>query len=252
MASEIYYPAPEVAERYINLLPQFRVDEGLAHWAEQYAVGHAGRCLWDAQFLARRFGTGRILNIGGAPYLFEMILKEEKPDLELVTVDLEPGRFPGAGEALGIRVIGGDVESPNWQLEQKFDCIVFAEILEHLRIDLLGTLIRVRDHLTTQGILYLTTPNGLSFWNIFKHYTRGRTGPSPTMEWRKLSSIGHMGHVREYSTVEVTELLTSCNFTIDNVILRSQKDGRWLLRDLVLASRSQFASEMVIVARTAR
>jgi hypothetical protein len=234
MASEIYYPAPEVAERYINLLPRFRVDEGLAHWAEQYAMGHAGRCLWDAQFLARRFGTGRILNIGGAPYLFEMILKEEQPDLELVTVDLEPGRFPGAGEALGIRVIGGDVESPNWQLEQKFDCIVFAEILEHLRI------------------LYLTTPNGLSFWNIFKHYTRGRTGPSPTMEWRKLSSIGHMGHVREYSTVEVTELLTSCNFTIDNVILRSQKDGRWLLRDLVLASRSQFASEMVIVARTAR
>lgn len=249
MAAKIYYPAREVAEKYIELLPRFRVAQDLVSWAEGYALGHAGRCLWDAQFLANHSAKGRVLNIGGAPYLFEMILRDQRPDLELVTVDLEPNRFPGVEESLGIRVIRANIEAANWRLDEEFDCVVFAEILEHLRIDLLGTLGRVRDHLKDQGILYLTTPNGLSFWNIFKHFLQGRTGPSPILEWGKLSNLGHMGHVREYSISEVTELLTCCGFRIDKIILRSSKDGNWPLRDILLKARPKFAGEIVIVAR---
>jgi len=248
MGAEIYYPAHEVVERYIELLPRFRADHNLAHWAEQYVSGHAGRCLWDAQFLAERYKTGRILNIGGAPYVFEMALKTLNPDLQLVTVDLEPDRFPGVEEALGIEIIRGDIESKDWHLDEKFDCIVFAEILEHLRLDLLGTLARVRNHLASGGILYLTTPNGLSFWNIMKHLIRGRTGPSPTAEWGKLRNLGHMGHVREYSAIEVTELLTSSGFAVDETIFRSLKEGKWPLRDIFVSTRAEFAGEIVIVA----
>ena len=249
MPAEIYYPARELAEKYIEILAQFRLSQGLADWAAQYALGHAGRCLWDARFLANHIGNGRVLNIGGAPYVFEMILRHQRPDLELVTVDLDPDRFPGVEDALGIRVIQGNIESPDWGLNETFDCIVFAEILEHMRIDLLGTLNRLRNQLEPDGTLYLTTPNGLSFLNIFHHFLQGRTGPPPIREWEKLGSLGHMGHVREYSLIEITELLTTCDFAIDKVIFRSQRDGNWPLRDLLVRSRSSLAGEIVIVAR---
>jgi SAM-dependent methyltransferase len=252
MAAEIYYPAREVASKYIELLPRFQLDQRLMEWAADYAMGHAGRCLWDARFLASRAGLGRVLNIGAAPYLFEMILREQRPDLELVAVDLDPRRFPGVEEALGIRVLQGNVESPAWKLDDSFDCIVFAEILEHLRIDLLGTLERVRAQLDHHGMLYLTTPNGLSFLNIVHHFLRGRTGPPPIREWGKLDNLGHMGHVREYSITEVTELLTTCGFAIDQITLRSQREGNWPLRDLAVRSRPRFAGEIVIVAHRSR
>jgi SAM-dependent methyltransferase len=252
MSAEIYYPARAVAEKYTGILPKFGLAPSLVDWAADYAFGHAGRCLWDARFLANHLRSGRVLNIGGAPYLFEMILRGERPDLELVSVDLAPDRFPGVEEALGIRVIQGNIESPAWRVDETFDFIVFAEILEHLRIDLLGTLDRVRNLLNPEGILYLTTPNGLSFLNIFHHFLHGRTGPSPIAEWRKLGNLGHMGHVREYSLTEVGELLTSCGFVIDKTILRSQRNGNWLLRDLLIRTRSAFAGEIIIVARRAR
>jgi 2-polyprenyl-3-methyl-5-hydroxy-6-metoxy-1,4-benzoquinol methylase len=249
MKAEIYDPAPELAAKYIELLPQLRVNPVLAEWAADYARGHAGRCRWDARFVAGELQVHQILNIGGAPYLFEMIVRNEKPEIAVVSVDLEPDRFPGAASTLGIRVICGNIENTDWGIAEKFDCIVFAEILEHLRIDLLGTLTRIRDLLKPEGILYLTTPNGLSFWNIFKHFLQGRTGPSPIVEWEKLSRLGHMGHVREYSVTEVRELLTSCGFVVDRTIFRSSKDGRWPLRDLLISRRAAFAGEIVMVAR---
>ncbi|HTV90536.1 MAG TPA: class I SAM-dependent methyltransferase, partial [Stellaceae bacterium] len=159
-----YHPAPAVVERYVQLLPRLGAEPALAHWAAEYAAGHAGRCLWDARFLAERHRTGRLLNIGGAPYVFEMVLRKEAPELDIHTIDLDPCRFPGVAETLGIRTIAADIEHPDWQLDEKFDCIVCAEVMEHMRIDLLGTMRRIREHLAPHGILYLTTPNGLSFW----------------------------------------------------------------------------------------
>jgi hypothetical protein len=147
MTIEVYDSAPDVTQAYMDLLGNFGVTPDLANWARQYAASHAGRCLWDARFLLRHHRIARLLNIGGAPYLFETALKHENPAIDIVTIDLDPVRFPGVAETLGIRVIQGDIESPDWDLDEEFDCIVFAEIFEHLRIDLLGTLARVRQNL---------------------------------------------------------------------------------------------------------
>jgi SAM-dependent methyltransferase len=249
-AAQLYYPAPDTAARYAKLLPSFGAAPELAAWAADYASGHAGRCQWDARFLAGRLRSGRVLNIGGAPFLFEMVLRAENPNLEIFTVDLNPERFPGVEQTLGLRVIRGDVERVDWQLDEKFDCVVFAEILEHLRVDLLGTLRRIKHLLTPQGILYLTTPNGLSFANIYRHYLHGRTGPSPVNEWGKLANLGHMGHVREYSAVEVREMLATCGYSVDELIMRSPKDGNWPLRDMLIRRRARFADELVILAQS--
>jgi len=249
MSVETWRPAARLTAEFVQLLPSFEAGKGLADWAEDYARGHAGRCQWDARFLATHYPSQRYLNIGGAPFLFEFALRRENPAADITSVDLDPARFPGAGNALEIRIVGADIESPTADIAGAFDCVVFAEILEHLRIDLLGTLARVRDVLTPGGVLYVTTPNGLGFEPIRRHYLRGRTGPSVVGEWGKLARLGHMGHVREYSAREMKEVLEYAGFRIETCLFREGIGGRWLLRDLLLKLRPSLASELVIVCR---
>lgn len=249
MAVEVYYPAPDFLGVYEGLLPRFGAGPDLESWARMYAAGHAGRCLWDVRFLSRLGGIGSLLNIGGAPYLFEAALKHENPSADVVTVDLDPGRFPAVEKTLGLRVLQGDIESADWGIGEEFDYIVLAEVFEHLHVDPLGAISRLQKHLAPGGTLYLTTPNGLGFLAWFKHLIRGRTGPSPVIEWEKLSRLGHMGHVREYSLVEVTDVLRYCGLRVERTIFRKPEDGRWFLRDTLISLRSSLAEEMVILAR---
>lgn len=249
MSVEIYRRAPALAAAYRDQLPGFGAAPGLRDWAAGYAADHAGRCLWDARFLLRHGRTGRLLNIGGAPYLFEFALKHENPAAEIVSVDLDPERFPHVEAALGIRVVAGNIESGGWEAGGLFDCIVLAEVFEHLRIDLLGTLAGIRNHLSRDGLLYLTTPNGLSLWALCGRFMRGRTGPPLVSEWEKLRRIGHMGHVREYSALEVTETLASCGFVIEKSMFRAPKGDKWPLRDLLVPLRPSLAEEVVVLAR---
>lgn len=249
MSAEIWRPATGLAAEFVQLLPSFEADKGLADWAADYAHGHAGRCQWDARFLTTHYPSQRYLNIGGAPFLFEFALRRENPAADITSIDLDPSRFPGAEEALGIRIVGADIESPKANIAGAFDCIVFAEILEHLRIDILGTLARIRDVLAPGGVLYVTTPNGLGFEPIRRHYLRGRTGPSVVGEWGKLVRLGHMGHVREYSAREVKEVLEHAGFRVESCRFREGIGGRWPLRDLLLKLRPSLASELVLACR---
>ncbi len=249
MAIETWRRSVELAAEFAQLLPNFGGSKELSDWAQQYAVSHAGRCQWDARFLVARHPKGRFLNVGGSPFLFEFALRRESPTANITTVDLDPTRFPGVAEALGIKIIAADIERGDWQLPGEFDGVVFAEIFEHLRIDLLGTLARVHDALAPAGMLYLTTPNGLGLAALRRHYLRGRTGPSVVAEWAKLSRLGHMGHVREYSAREVNEVLQHCGFEVEKYLFREEISDKWPMRDIILRLRPSLANEMVIICR---
>jgi hypothetical protein len=41
------------------------------------------------------------------------------------------------------------------------------------------------------------------------------------MEFRKLCELGHMGHVREYTSQEVVDVLSRCGFVPSEVIFRN-------------------------------
>lgn len=245
----LQYPrAPQFEAEFLAALPSFGADREMTQWAANYAGFHAGRCYWDAHFLSER-GVNRCLNIGGAPYLFEFALRKARPEVQLTTIDLEPGRFPNAGSIVGMRVIRGNIEvNEPLPLSEAFDVVVFAEIFEHLRINVLATMSRVRDLLTPQGHLYLTMPNGLSLNAWRKRLLRGRTGPPPVDEWSKLKQLGHMGHVREYSLSEITEVLGESNFAIEETHFRVAYSD-WPMRNILLRFWPQFAEEIVILAR---
>lgn len=243
--------APEFLHEYLAALAQFGANETLTTWAEGYAEYHAGRCYWDARFIGSRC-QGKCLNIGGAPYIFEFAIKKLFPHIDVTTIDLDPARFPNVESVIGIRVLQGDIESDTLPTQERFDFIVLTEVFEHLRINLLDTMSRIRDLLTEGGRLYLTMPNGLGYSAWRNHLLRGRTGPSPVVQWVKLKRLGHMGHVREYSLTEISEVLLHCGFTIDESHFRVRRVKPWPVRDLLLKFRSAFADEVLLLASRAQ
>ena len=100
-------------------------------------------------------------------------------------------------------------------------------------------------------------PNGLGLSAWLTKFLKGRTGPPPVAEWGKLSQIGHMGHVREYSLRELGEVLAASGLHIERALFRRQSSHYGTLRSKVrdhahgLATRvcPSLGDEVVIVAR---
>ncbi len=241
--------APAVTADYLKVVSQFGMEDGLRSWAEEYVRYHAGRCLWDVEFLTSNYQFVNCLNVGGAPFIFEYILKNKLHDINLVSVDIDPARFPILEDILGIKVINANIESHKRStddLSGQFQCVVFCELFEHLRIDLLSTISLLRTYLAKDGFLYLTMPNGIGK-NALQRWMQGRTGPDPVSEWTKLQNLGHMGHVREYSYFEARDVLVHCGFRIERYMYRrnaGDRAGRALTGAIPI-----LADEIVIIAR---
>lgn len=240
--------APAVAADYLKLVSRFGMEESLRSWAEEYVRYHAGRCLWDAEFLTSNYQFDNCLNVGGAPFIFEYLIKTKRHDIDLTSADLNPSRFPRVADTLGINVIACDVEMPSASEFSMgdFQCVAFCEIFEHLRMNLLGTMSFIRTLLAKDGFLYLTMPNGIGI-SALQRWMRGRTGPDPVSEWTKLQNLGHMGHVREYSYFEAQDVLVQCGFHVEKYLYRHRAGnpgGRFLIGALPI-----LADEIIIIAR---
>jgi hypothetical protein len=218
----VWSDASEVTADCSKIIPELCSNEDLKNWAQEYVRKQAGRCSWDVDFLVKNYKFSSCLNVGGAPFIFEYLLKKARPDLAMVSLDLDPERFPEAERVLNVKIAPINIESADpsaTRMLGQFECVVFCEIFEHLRMNLLGTMSLLRDLLVEGGILYLTTPNGQGLYAI-SEYLRGRTGSGPVNEWSKLTQLGHMGHVREYSHKEVCEVLQHCGFVVERHLYR--------------------------------
>src|SRR5258708_25861828 len=246
--------APDVAADYLKLVPELGLDRELWPWAEKYARNHAGRVLWDVDFLTRNYKFSRCLNIGGAPFVFEYLMKKAHREVEVVSVDLHPNRFRHVERVLGIKVAQLDVERPpaaGVEMVGQFQCVVFCEIFEHLRVDLLKTMSFVRSLLNEDGFMYLTMPNGLGIDALRRNLRRGRTGPDPIKEWSKLVNLGHMGHVREYSYTELRDVLVYCGFQVQRYLYRRKTGDSDRFQRILTRFIPKLGNEIVVVARRA-
>lgn len=214
----------------------------LQAWYGNYARTHAPRIARDVA-LVERFATPaeRVLDVAVVPPLLLATLAAR--GRKAAGVDLHPERFASAFAALGLDVSRCDIErEPLPYADATFDLVVFCEIFEHLRIDPIFTLAELLRVLRPGGTLLLSTPNGLSLRHLKAIVVRREPGPPLWPEYEKLRSIGHMGHVREYSVNEVAAFLRKIGFSVDEVIYRGLA-ARWLARlfhRLFPASRPYF------------
>lgn len=101
----------------------------------------------------------------------------------------------------GYRVICGDVQ--NFRLDSQFDVIVAGDIVEHLS-DIGSFLECVKNHLNSNGVLAISTPNPF-WWKIWaKVILTGNAGPNPE-------------HTCWFCEKTITQLLHRHGFQIDRI-----------------------------------
>jgi hypothetical protein len=65
-------------------------------------------------------------------------------------------------------------------------------------------------------------------------------------EFVQLDWLGHMGHVREYTKIQVVEFLQAYGFRIESVIMRGNYKSRW--KRWVTACHEGFKPFIMVVA----
>lgn len=165
--------------------------------------------------IIRKIPVRSILDVGSAPFIVPLALKEILGDkFSVNSLDIDPIRFNNINN-LPIKVIKCDIEKELISTFQKYDLIVLSHVFEHLRLDLIYSAENIKDALNKGGYLYIETPNLLSIrgWiKLLRSRTSGAYTTSLYSEWYKLKRFGHMGHVREYTEVEILHFFNAVGF----------------------------------------
>ena len=236
-------------------VPGAAVGELEAFLRESGAAGdfmaHRARYLSDARLVRKHVGPGVLLEVGSAPCHMTAILTT--CGVKVTGVDLDPERCRWLIERHGLDVRPCDIErQPLPFAEGAFRHVLFAETLEHLRVDPLFALSEINRVLEQGGTLLLTTPNFYSAQNIAR-FLLGRGITDAYEEYSKLRRIGHMGHVREYTARELHRLLRASGFEVVSLAFKhyNYRGGRrgMAARVAFAILPRRFRSYQVVVAR---
>jgi SAM-dependent methyltransferase len=194
---------------------------------------------------------GVLLEIGGYPFHFSMCLR--KLGVDLTTIDLAPERARDLIREHSLRVIACDIESERLPFKNhSVATVVLCATFEHLRVDPLFALEERRRVLQWGGGLYLTTPNLYRLGNVVSFILgRGLTF-DPINEYDKLRSLGHMGHVREYTASEIVRFLERAGFISVDVKMRAAPSRRGKLVDIVHQFLPGVRAELIVTAQAPR
>ena len=215
-----------IEECAIRLTPD---TQALSTWHQTYASYHATRLAFDLditkEFAAKR---GDVLEVGSIPLLFTAAMSQ--CGYNVTGCDIAPQRYSSAIHRLGLKVVKCNVETDPLPFDgNTFDAVVFNEIFEHLRINLIFTLGEVLRVMKPGAILMLSSPNLRSLDGIINFLFKNESYSccrDPYTEYQKLQDLGHMGHVREYTTKEVTNFLEKVGFTVTNIVYRGLLNSR--------------------------
>lgn len=146
------------------------------------------------------------LEVGCAKGRLGAAIKGRNPGTYYVGIE----KFEVAGrEAEGLldKVFIADVERFDWSRlsGERFDCIIFADVLEHL-LDPAAVLLMATSLLSLEGRIICCLPN-VSHWSIIKGLIRG--------EWDYTDSgVLDRTHVRFYTVKSARKLLKSCGLQV--------------------------------------
>jgi methionine biosynthesis protein MetW len=200
-----------------------------------------------------------ILDIGcGRGTLLEQ-LRAQLPDAALFGVDISENTA-AATRARGFDARAADVSTGLPFPDERFDCVVFGEVIEHL-FDPDAALREISRVLTPNGTAIVTTPNLASWFNrallllgiqpVFTetslHVNLGRVSRAfgqggPTQGHLKVFTLGALREMLAANGFEITAL-TGAAFTSSNALRAI---------DLFMANFPDFASNFVVTARKTR
>ena len=223
-------------------------EAALLTWHEDYLDNHKVRLAHDLDIIDREIPRSKhILEFGSIPLVLTAALKQY--GYHVVGCDIAPERYASTIRSTGLSVTKCNIETEMLPFaDNSFDAAVFNELFEHLRINPIFTLSEVLRIMKPNGILTLSTPNLKSLDGIRNFLLKDRAyscSANIHAEYSKLATIGHMGHVREYTPSEVVEFLQTMGFEVTAIIYRGDYARPWKRALLKLIPRlSPFVSYM--------
>jgi SAM-dependent methyltransferase len=184
----------------------------------------------------------RVLDLGCATGALGAALERT-----VVGIERDPDLAAVAARRLD-RVIVADLESVDFGEVGRFDCVVAADVLEHLSDP--WTVLRraVADALEPGGVVVVSLPNVRFFETFWQLGVRGR--------WpRRPQGVFDAGHLRWFTRADAVDLLTGAGLTIEQVVplIRIRPAGsrfdrlfRWLARTPL---QGFFAFQYLLVGR---
>ena len=221
-------------------------------WFNIYVEQQRRRIAHDIDYVQKHVRRGEnLLDIGALPFLLTGSL--EKLGYDVCGVDIEPERsgFAGVIANLNLTVHKCNIEVEKLPFQDKeFDIVIFNEIFEHLRINLIFTMREVHRVLRTGGTLMLSTPNLRSLKGVANFLCRNRSFScrgDVYDEYKTLEAQGCMGHVREYTSLEVQQFLESMGFMIKEIIFRGIY-SEWYWTEITIKLLPKLRPFMTIIA----
>ena len=244
---EAFYPSQESLKTIEDCAKEIApADHELSKWHNSYLLNHKLRIASDFD-IAKEYviKSSRVLECGSVPLLFITALSHS--NFDVTGCDIAPERYADTIDKVGLSVVKCDIETEKLPFDDgTFDAVVFNELFEHLRINPIFTLSEVHRIMKPGAILMLSSPNLRSLAGIINFLLKNRAytcSGNTYVEYQKLERLGHMGHVREYTTTEVIEFLENIGFTVTTVIYRgrfARRPRQMIIR--VLPSLSPFVS----------
>jgi predicted TPR repeat methyltransferase len=200
----------------------------------------------DVQAHVPRDAT-RILDLGCSTGLLGAALKQRQGAM-VVGVELLPAYASEAERRLD-RVVVSDVErflSTPLPSEGPFDCIIAADVLEHL-VDPWTALRRGVELLRPGGTAVISVPNVAYFgalWRVIR-----------TARWpRDPEGIFDGTHLRWFTRADAVDLMQQASINVVRIEPRFARDGRlgWLRRALARTSFERFLPRQYILSGVKR
>ncbi len=242
-----FYPS-EAALRLIDDCARDLAPEGgaLLKWHAEYLADHRVRIALDLDLVKQIVPvTHTVLEFGSVPLLLTSALV--RSGYQVTGCDIAPERYASTLRSTGMKVVKCDIETQQLPFaDDSFDAAIFNELFEHLRINPNFTLSEVLRVLKPNGVLTLSSPNLKSLGGIRNFMIRDQAyscSGDIHAEYNKLSDIGHMGHVREYTPTEIGGFLQAVGFEMSSVLFRGEYAGTFARALIRLVPRlSPFAS----------
>lgn len=221
------------------------------NWCSHYLQTHRSRFLDDLALADRYIPLeAKVLEIGAIPPVMSAAL--QRTGRRVVGVDIDPSRFRETISAHGLDVRTVNIELDPFPFDNDaFDVAMMNEVFEHLRINPLATMTEIARVIRPGGALLLSTPNLWSYRgiiNLFVHRHAWAIGADPVEQYGKLDSLGHMGHVREYTAVEVGRVLEHVGLRPVETLFRPAHTSSWKERALTKL-RPNLLPYFTIIAR---